>query len=324
MVTLELYYNLGRLNECVELGDELFKYININNFADSILPQGFSRKQFQDAIVDALFFVSLSRIIQLKEDAEKRISDIIPAVANSYACFDLLLILRKFLSGQNIAQDLNRFENRDFSQDKYSQILYPILRAMTALRLQDWDSLGDYIYQAKLVSNSYCLHQIEHFCDLMIGFAYQNMGNTKKAKQIYYSVLDASSAKAIKNITYLCWYLIAQIERLEGNNDTAKGILNNALLNMEKDENVSPYFIMMFKTMYAELLLMNSEVEKALFCANQSFEIISKHRLGLNLSHISNMLTEIYKWLMGNEKDPHAVEFYKKKLMQVAATNMQT
>ena len=73
--------------------------------------------------------------------------------------------------------------------------------------------------------------------------------------------------------------------------------------------------------MYAELLLMNNEVEKALFCANQSFEIISKHHLGLNLSHISNMLTEIYKWLMGNEKDPHAVEFYRKKLMQVAATN---
>ena len=93
------------------------------------------------------------------------------------------------------------------------------------------------------------------------------------------------------------------------------------LYNMEKDENISPYFIMMFKTMYAELLLMNNEVEKALFCANQSFEIISKHHLGLNLSHISNMLTEIYKWLMGNEKDPHAVEFYRKKLMQVAATN---
>ncbi len=324
MVTLELYYNLGRLNECVELGDELFKHINISNFADSILPQGFSRKQFQDAIADALFFVSLSRIIQLKPDAAKKISEIIPAVANRYACFDLLLVLQKFLTGQNIAPELNKFENRDFSQDKYSQILYPILRGMIALRLRDWDSLGDYIYQAKLVSNSYCLHQIEHFCDLMIGFAYQNMDNLKKAKQIYYSVLDSSSAKAIKNITYLCWYLIAQAERLEGNNDTAMGILNNALLNIEKDENVSPYFIMMFKTMYAELLLANHEVEKALFCANQSFEIISKHHLGLNLSHISNMLTEIYKWLMGNEKDPHAVEFYKKKLMQVAATNMQT
>ena len=321
MVTLELYYNLGRLNECVELGDELFKYIHLNNISDNILPQGFSRKQFQDAIVDALFFVSLSRIIQLKSDAFEKISSIASAVSSGYSCFSLLLLLQKFLSGQNITQDLNALENRDFSNDKYSQILYPILRGMTALKLQDWEVMGDYIYQAKLVSNSYCLHQIEHSCDLMIGFAYQNMGNTKKAKQIYYSVLDLSSAKAIKNITYLCWYLIAQTERLENNNSTATGILNNALLNMEKDENISPYFIMMFKTMYAELLLMNNEVEKALFCANQSFEIISKHHLGLNLSHISNMLTEIYKWLMGNEKDPHAVEFYRKKLMQVAATN---
>ena len=68
LVTLEIYFNLGRLNECIELGDELFKYIDLSTITDNVLPEGFSKKQFEEALCDAMFFICISRMILLKKD----------------------------------------------------------------------------------------------------------------------------------------------------------------------------------------------------------------------------------------------------------------
>lgn len=313
LVTLEIYYNLGRLNECIELGDELFKYVDLNNIVNTLLPEGFSKKQFREAIIDAQFFISISRIIQLRSDAIayiEKLQSFIP----EYCCFKLMLLLAKFLRGQDIESDLRTFENADFINDKYSQILYPSLQALVSMLKGDWNNLGNYIYQTKLVSSSVNLYQIEYFCDLMIGYAYQKMGNPKKSKQIYYNVLDLASSKGIKNITYLSWYLIAYVEREEGNFDMSLGILNNAVLNMEKDENISELFIMLFKALSAEILLNQHEFEKALFCANQAHDTVERYHLNINARSISRLLVTVYQQLISVAKDEQTKAFYSNKI----------
>lgn len=317
LVTLEIYYNLGRLNECIELGDELFKYVDLNNIIESLLPEGFSKKQFREAIIDAQFFISLSRIIQLKSDAVaylEKLQSFIP----EYCCFKLLLLLAKFVRGENIIDELRSFEGADFLNDKYSQILYPTLQALAAMQKGDWNNLGNYIYQTKLVSTSVNLYQVENFCDLMIGYAYQRMGNPKKSKQIYYNVLDLASSKGIKNITYLSWYLIAKVEKEEGNFDMALGILNNAILNMEKDENITDLFIMLLKSLSAEILYSQHEFEKALFCVNQAFDIAVKNHLNLNRQPIAQQLIAVYQQLIALAKDPQTKAFYTQKIKELA------
>lgn len=319
LVTLEIYFNLGRLNECIELGEELFRYISPDNIMNGMLPEGFSKKQFKDAIIDALFFISLSRILQLKPDAGQKIQQLLPLVPSECSCFQLLIMLIQFMQGADISRSLASMESRDFVHDKYAQIVYPILRGFCALKKQAWDELGNYFYQSKLVASSVNMHQIEHFCDLMIGYAYQQLGNLKKAKQIYYNVLDTSSTKGIKNITYFCWYLVAQTEILDRNIENSLGILNNALLSMDKDENISDYFILLFKKMSADILFSQGEDEKALFCANQAFEIGAKNGLFINLPSIAGLLTQVYQKLISIEKNPNAVQFYKMKLQELAS-----
>lgn len=316
LVTLEIYYNLGRLNECIELGDELFKYIDLNNIIDTLLPEGFSKKQFREAIIDAQFFISLSRVIQLRKDSIsylEKLQSFIP----EYCCFKLLLLLAKFLHGENIENELRSFENADFINDKYSQILYPTLMALVSMQNGDWNNLGNYIYQTKLVASSVNLYQVEYFADMMIGYAYQKMGNPKKSKQIYYNVLDLASSKGIKNITYLSWYLIALVEKEEGNFDMSLGILNNAVLNMEKDENISNLFIMLVKGLSAEILLGQHEFEKALFCASQAHEIAVQNHLSLNARGISQLLLTVYQQLIATAKDQPTKDFYAKKMKAI-------
>ena len=128
----------------------------------------------------------------------------------------------------------------------------PVIEGLIAWKKQDWNDFGNHIYNAKIKASILQLHQIEYFCDLMIGFAYKNLGNTKKAKQIFYDILNLSEEKGLKNITYTCWYLITKTEFNDDNEEMAFGLLNNSVLNIESNPNISPLFIIMFKMLSAE------------------------------------------------------------------------
>ncbi len=313
LVTLEIYFNLGRLNECIELGDELFKYIDLATITDNVLPEGFSKKQFEEALCDAMFFVCISRIILLKPDRVDVLIDFEDRTKTRFTFFKLLYLLNEFLEGKNIVEPMNQIANSGL-KDKYSQILFPLIQGLIAANYQDWNNLGNYTYNAKLVAAILNQHQLEYFADLMIGFAYQNLGNTKKAKQIYYNILDIAEEKGIKNIIYLSWILIAKAEFQDGNIDMSVGIINNSILHLEKDSDASEFFVILFKALSAEIMIYTkSNIEKAMFCAEQSFETSLKDKLNIYLPQFANMLLFIYNTIAAGNKSPQVIQVIKQK-----------
>lgn len=316
LVTLEIYYNLGRLNECVELGDELFKHIDFITLTEAVLPESFSKKQFDDALLDGLFFTALSKIIQLKSDRKEFAAKLIQTLPQNYSCFKLLALFIEFMEDKDIIAEMKSIAQSGLN-DKYSQILFPILQGLISLKYQDWNNLGNYIYNAKIKASALHLHQMEYFCDLLIGFAYKNLGNIKKSKQIYYSILDDAGEKGLKNITYMSWLLMAKEEFQDGNFEIASGILNNSILNMENDENCTDLFVMMFKSLSAEISLNLNQFEQALFCAEQAFDISTKNGLNLYTPNIAQMLGFIYNKILTTEQDESIVAKYKKKFDKV-------
>ena len=313
LVTLEIYFNLGRLNECIELGDELFRYIDLSTITENVLPEGFSKKQFEEALCDAMFFICMSRIILLKKDRTDVLIDYEDRTNRRFTFFKLMYLFNEFLQGKNIIEPMKQVAQSGL-KDKYSQILFPIIQGLIAWSYKDWNNLGNYVYNAKLVSAILNQHQLEYFCDLMIGFAYQNLGSIKKAKQIYYNILDLSEEKGIKNITYLSWALIAKAEFQEGNIDMCAGIINNSILNLEKDSDASEFFMMIFKALSSEVMVaVKSNVEKAMFCAEQAFETAAKTKLNIYLPQFADMLMFIYNTICAGNQPPPVVETFKQK-----------
>ena len=313
LVTLEIFFNLGRLNECIELGDELFRYIDLSTITDNVLPEGFSKKQFEEALCDAMFFICMSRIILLKKDRVDVLIDFEDRTNKRFTFFKLLYLLNEFLEGKNIIEPMKQIAQSGL-RDKYSQILFPIMQGLIAWSYKDWNNLGNYVYNAKLVAAILNQHQIEYFCDLMIGFAYQNLGSIKKAKQIYYNILDLSEEKGIKNITYLSWALIAKAEFQENNIDMCVGIINNSILNLEKDPDASEYFVMIFKALSSKVMIaVKANIEKATFCAEQAFETAAKHKLKIYLPQFADMLMFIYNTICASKQPPQVIENFKQK-----------
>ena len=199
-------------------------------------------------------------------------------------------------------------------KDKYSQILFPVMQGLIAWKYKDWNNLGNYVYNAKLVAALLNQYQLEYFCDLMIGFAYQNLGNIKKAKQIYYNILDMAEEKGIKNIIYLSWVLIAKAEFQDGNIDMCVGLINNSILNLEKDADASEFFMMIFKALSSEVMIaLKANIEKAMFCAEQAFETAAKNKLNSYLPQFAGTLIFIYNTICASKQPPQVIENIKHK-----------
>lgn len=317
LVTLEIYFNLGRLNECIELGDELFKYIDLATITDNILPEGFSKKQFDDALSDAMFFICMSRTIQLRPDRKEVLQHFEQRTNKRFTFFKLLYLLNEFLEDKNIINSMTEIAKGGL-KDKYSQILFPLLQGLISWKYQDWNNLGNYVYNGKLVAAILNQHQLEYFCDLMIGFAYQNLGNIKKAKQIYYNILDLSEDKGIKNIIYLSWVLIAKAEFQDNNAAMAVELVNNSILNLEKDTDVSEFFVIMFKALSSEIMLAsNANLEKALFCSEQAFDTALKADLNIYLAQLADMLTYIYNTICSTKQPDEVIQNFRQKALYI-------
>lgn len=326
LVTLEIYFNLGRFNECIELGEELLKYINFTNADDEeLLQDKLSKKDFIESLIDANFFVNVARIIQLKTDRKEKLQELIESSNYNYTCFELLMLINNILEGKDVNEKLGEISQKGIN-DKYSQILFPFIQGLLCMYHQKWELMGNYIHNAKTKAISQQQHQMNYLCDLMIGFAYLNKGNNKKAKEIFYSVLDTATDKGLKNIITTSWYLIAKSEYLDNNKNIAIDILNKALLKAEKDQNSSDFFLLLYKTFLSEIILNENntnEIEKLKFLAEHAYTIAIKKQIFTTLPLIAEVLIVVYTAIINSTDSDITKQEYQMKVENIKFTMAQ-
>ena len=292
-VSIEIFYNLGRLEECIELGDEVLKHITSFD-VKAISPEDFSQKTLKDALKDAQIFVCIAKMLHLNNTTEGQIKNLISEYSEDNNVFQVLFALNCLIKGDisTLSQNLSTLEQKIVDADKLSKILFLLLKTIILLRTHNWEDAANTAHKGRLIANEINAHQLTQFLDLMIGFSYKNIGNTKKANDIFYNILKISAERGLKTITYLCWYLIADLELYKGNIDKAFTLLNNSM-NIENDPNASKLIIMMFKHLLAKVFIAKNELEKAVFCLNHALEIATKSALKEHIKFYSEIISGI-------------------------------
>lgn len=317
LISIEIYFNLGKLNECIEIGDELFMDFDIIEFKQTILSENFSKQDFDDSILDAHFFIMLSYILKAHPNTRERLDLILNSEMGKYSCFKLLALFLDLLACPDISFKLEDLKNIQFN-DKYSSILLDLLFAFDSLVKNQIDDFSNYIYNAKVQASVLNQHQIKYFCDLMIGYAYQNLGNIKKAKQIYYSVLEAVDERGINTVIYLAFYFITQISFIEKDSNSPLNSYNNILLRIENDKNASIILNIMYKMLATEFMLsIGNNLEQAMVCAEQVFDLAVKKRCYIFAPNIANILMLIYNLFINNNAEEKVVQEFQVKIQNL-------
>lgn len=276
LVKIEILFNVGDLEDCIELGEEIFKYLTFASL-EEIKPKTISSKQFSDLITDAAGYVIFAKILQLKQDTYKfceLIEQVIPNLPDSYKFFAELdnLIHQKPV---NIPKNYTPKEH-----EKFDKTLYYILNAFSNCK-NDPSEFAGQIYHAKLGAKANNLNQVELFCDLMIGHSYYKLDKINKATTIYNSVLETAQNNGLKNISYLAAYYTAELAMRNSDINTAFGIITNTTVKLEQSKNSSAFILMMFKSLYAKVLKLKKEDTQANFCYNQAKQISDSNNIKL-------------------------------------------
>lgn len=318
IVTVEIYFNLGKLEECIELGDAIFKSIS-NVDIRTILPPDFSPKRFKETLKETQVIVSIARIIQLKQNTLEKLQEQKNFYIGENLVFDVLASIYKLITGHitDFDKTIDKLSKNIEDSDSQTKTIYLIYKLLYFLQANQWENCANIAHLAKKFATDSNMHQMSLFLDLIIGYAYSKIGNCKKSNKIYYDVLKLSSEKGLTNISVLNWYLLAEIELDQNNPVTALGILNKAISNIEKDTRVSQLFTLSFKLLLAKVFLIQNEFEKAAYCAHHSLDIALKFSLKHKIPECSAVLITCYTNLINVEQDQSKVALYNEKISQI-------
>lgn len=309
LVHIEILFNMGAFEDCLDVGYRVLNVVNDANM-ELLRPEYFEKEPFEKIILDAIGFVAISNILQLKGNVHEFLGIVkrdLPKVPPSY---DIFIALQDLVFGRPPSYSPVMVSEGD----KFSGLLYHIMEAFYKYS-NDCNGFAEEIYEAKRLAKFNRLHQIELFCDLLIGYAYVNLESFNKASLIIYKIIKKTGDYGMTNLLFVAWYVMSEMHIREGKYTVAYGIVNNSIIQLEKADHSSDYLILLFKYQMYKVLNFKGQEDKAQICLAQCDYITKK--FGVNFEFDTDPAHFIPK------EDPDDENFVV-KTVKVAAPEVST
>ncbi len=269
IVHVEILFNIGAWEDCLDIGYSVLNVINQGNL-EFMKPDYLTIEQFESIIMDTIAYVALANVLQLKGNVQEFLNIIRSDFINVPHQYDIFIALQDLLFGKIPQYDETMIDN------KFSGIIYHIIEAFTRCR-HDYKIFAEEIYEAKLIAKQYHLFQIELFIDLMIAYAYLKLCSFRKASAIIYQIIKTANESGLSNLLYAAWFIMSDLYMAEGKYIVTYGILNNALIQLEKSDNANEYLMLLFKYNMYKVLRFRGDEQNSKICLAQANYIAQKY-----------------------------------------------
>ena len=274
VIHIQILFNIGALMDCLDIGYKVLNVVN-NQTMLTLKPDYMSDDDFQSLIVDAAGYVALANVLLLGGNVEEFLRILradLDCVPQSY---DLFIALEKLIHGVEITE----FNHEISDNDRFGSVIYNIISAFVLLN-GDYTQFAENIYRAKVFAKNNRLHQLELFCDLMIGYSYMELNSFQKADSIIYKIIKETNKNGMTTLLYVTWYVMSELHLKQNKYDVAFGIVNNSLIQLEKNNTTSPYLLMLFKYNMFKIMMFKKQNDKAEICIGHARYIAEKY--GIN------------------------------------------
>ncbi|MFA6990088.1 MAG: hypothetical protein WC197_08480, partial [Candidatus Gastranaerophilaceae bacterium] len=307
-IKIRALFNAGKLLQCVELCNEFIFALNMVK-EKKMLDEKFKEDFLSDFQADAALFLIKSRILLLSLDSDESIESISKYLPDP-SLLEITKLLVDTLKGSknvNPAIILEKYKDKKLSDD--SQALICIINLIYLVQQDKWGSIPDVAYKGRLFAEKSNDFQLWYFFELVIGLAYQQNKNYKRAKAIYKNVLEEAVDKSMLNIILVSQYLLASVELFDNNLEKAIEIAYSANVFIEREQETSKLFSLNFKYLLALAFSNNQDFDNSIVCAKQSLYIAETHGLLYNKTLVSLLLYQIFDYISKTNEEKAA--FYK-------------
>ena len=274
IVHIEILFNIGAMSECIDVGYRVLSIVNKNNI-ETVKPEHITAENFKSMIFDAVGYVAIANILQLQGNLKQFFEIVRTNFDDLPQSYDLFLSLESLVRGE-IVQPQKELVSED---DKFSGVIFHVINAFQNISF-DYIAFAEEIYQAKILAKLYHLHQIELCLDALIGYAYMKLESYVKASAILFKIIKAANINGMMTLLYLAWYLMCEMHLKQGKYNVAYGIVNNSLIQLEKNNNACEYLAILFRYALFKVFMFEGQHEKAQICIEQAKYMTSKY--GIN------------------------------------------
>lgn len=287
IIHIQILFNIGSLTDCLDVGYKVLSVITDENLA-ALKPDYFSDEDFRQLLVDSVGYVALTNVMSMGGNVRDFLGIVRNEMSFIPASFDLFIELENLIHGKEIGN----LQYDIVPEDKFGWVILNIVSAFVENK-GDNKIFAEYVYKAKVAAKSANIKQLEIFADLMIAYAYLNIGLFKKAEFIIFNIIRESGNKGMTVVLFAAWYVMSELHLKQGNYDVAFGIVNNSLIQLEKNNSTGEYLLMLFKYNMYKIMMFKQQYEKADICIAHAKYIASKYGINFNFdtnrnSYVSN------------------------------------
>lgn len=291
LMHIQILFNIGSLVDCLDIGYKVLNVITNDNI-EFIKPEYFTVDDFKQLVTDCAGYVALANVILLTGGTEEYLNILRNELNFIPQSFDLFIVLQDLLLGKKI----DKISMEISENDRFGWILLNIINAF--VEKNDYRQFAQTVYKAKVASKSSGILQLELFCDLLIAYAYMQIENFKKSEFIIYRIIKEANSKGLTTLLYSAWYVMSELHLKQNNYDVAFGIVNNSLIQIEKNHNTGEYLLMLFKYSMYKIMMLKKEFNSAQICMNHAQYISQKY--GIHFEFDSDETHYIPKIPQGN------------------------
>lgn len=275
---VKILFHIGAFGDCLDIGYNVLNVLNAENL-QKIEYTIITKDELEFLISECVGYIAFVDVLTLNEDVKEFLQisrKLMPFIPKEYAIFEQL---QNLIKGREVKINPQMIGEKDL----FSSLLYHIINSFDGFKDNPEDFARE-MYKAKLIARSAMLYSVELFADLMIGYAYVQLGLFEKASSMLFKIIKTAKEKGLNSVLHLAWYVLSVLYISEGKFELAYGVLNNSIIQMEKTGVMSEYLIMLDKVnMYKVMMCLNS-TEQAQICMNQASFIVQKYGLNFNLN----------------------------------------
>lgn len=273
LVHIEILFNLGALKDCIDISYKILEFVTPETI-EVLRPDDMEGADFIAMLYDTVGYTAIANICLLYGNVGQFLELVkqdLPQLPDSFQYF---VILEKLVTGK--LEEVPEIEIS--ATDRFSPAISFIVSAF-GFNYDDPKAFATNIYRAKLNAKNCMLHKIEYICDLLIANTYIRIGSLEKASHILYDVINTAQAKGMAGVELLAWYFMSNIHLQEKQYDTAYGVINNSIIQLEKNRLHSELLIMLLNYNLYKVFMFRRELNKAQLCIEQALSIIQKHEM---------------------------------------------
>lgn len=280
LIHIHILFNIGALADCINIGYKVLNVVN-NDTLEILKPDFYSDEAYQRLILDSIGFVALANVLMMNDEVKEFLNILRNELNFIPESYNVFIALQDLLHGAPLSVELI------IGEDKFSPSFVNIINAIVC---QDgnYSTFAERIYLAKIAAKNSNFKQLELFADILIAYSYIQIESYKKAETILHNIIKETNKNGMTNILYIAWYIMAELHLKQNKYDIAFGIVNNSLIQIEKNNAISEYLLLLFKYSMYKIMMFKKEYEKAEICINHARYLAAKYSINFNFDTDAN------------------------------------